>query len=80
MLVASYPSPNEVHMVNVYVCAGNATVADSIRAEVITGAKTRNIYWQYDETDCLCEWLSDEIICINGKVLNVLSDTYDCRQ
>ena len=79
-LVASYRSPANTHTVNIYECAGNATVADSVRAEVVTGNTTRNIYWQYKAGFEGFEWLSEDTVCINGIQLNVLTDTYDWRR
>ena len=79
-LVASCPSPALTHTVNIYECAGNATTADSVRAEVVTGGASRNIYWQYKADFEECEWLSEDEVCINGTRLNVLNDTYDWRR
>ena len=79
-LIASYRSPANIYTVNVYECAGNATVADSLRAEVVTGNTTRNIYWQYNVGLEECEWISENTVRINGVQLNVLSDTYDWRR
>ena len=79
-LVASYPSPGGAHTVNVYLWEGSATTACAIRVEVVTGFIVRNIYWQYDETKCVCEWLSDDTVCINDRVLNVFTDAYDWRR
>lgn len=79
-LIASYVSPDATHTVNVYNCSGNATSGDSLRAEVITDNHKRNIYWQYDESLHICRWISENEICINDKVINVLTDTYDWRK
>ena len=78
-LMGAWPSPAGTHTVNAYLCRGNATTADAVRAEVVTGAKKRNIYWQYREDTCDCRWLDEDVISINGVTLNVLKDTYDWR-
>lgn len=79
-LIASYPSPDGTAIVNVYNCEGNATSSDSLRAEVVIGDKIRNIYWQYDESLHSVEWISEDIVNINGIQLNVFSDVYDWRR
>lgn len=79
-LIASFPSPDAVYTVNVYECRGNATSADSLRAEVITNDGTRNIYWQYDDSLRSVEWISENVVSINGIHLDVLSDMYDWRR
>ena len=79
-LIASYPSPNGMFTVNVYNCDGNATTASSLRAEVVTKHRTRNIYWQYDESLHSVEWIAENVVRINGIQLNVLSDVYDWRR
>ena len=79
-LIASSQSPGGKHVVNIYLCKGGATVADSIRAEVVTGNTKRNIYWQYKESECMCEWASEDVVCINGRELNVTVESYDWRQ
>lgn len=40
----------------------------------------KNIYWQYDETRTDVRWLSDEVVSINGVVLNIYEDIYDYRR
>lgn len=77
--IASYPSPAATHVVNVFKCTGNATVADSLRAEVVTGNTVRNIYWKYDESLHSVEWISEDVVSINGTQLNVRRDVYDWR-
>ena len=79
-LIASYPSPDGTFTVNVYECESNATSANSLRAEVVTEGKTRNIYWQYDESLYSVEWISEKVVSINGVQLDVLSDIYDWRR
>lgn len=78
-LIESFQSPNGSHTANAYLCNGGATVAYSIRVEVVSGAKTRNIYWEYDEDECICEWVSEDVIRINGRNINVLYEAYDWR-
>ncbi|WP_066895079.1 DUF5412 family protein [Clostridium nigeriense] len=40
----------------------------------------KNIYWQYNCKKADLEWLSDEVIKINGVKLNVKKEIYDYRR
>lgn len=81
-LIAESLSPNGLYQVNAYLCDGGATVDQSIRAEVVNvnNGKTRNIYWQYHAYDARIQWISEEIVVVNGITLNVLTDMYDYRK
>lgn len=79
VLMATYISPDGERVVNTYLCSGGATTADSVRGEVVYKGKTRNIYWQYKESYARCQWLSENVIDINGIILNVETETYDWR-
>ena len=79
-LAASSVSPGGEYAVNLYLCGGNATTADSVRGEVVFQEKARNIYWQYEEYKCDVRWESDTVVNINGISLDVRTDTYDWRR
>ena len=53
---------------------------ERIRGEAVTDRGVKNIYWQYDETRADVRWLSDEVVSINGVVLNIYEDVYDYRR
>ncbi len=81
-LIKSSLSPNGQCQVNAFLCDGGATVDQAIRAEAVfldTG-KSRNIYWQYHAYDAQIEWISDELVIVNGITLNTLHDMYDYRK
>lgn len=59
---------------------GGATTSYAIRGEAVTDRGVKNIYWQYDETRADVRWLSDEVVSINGVVLNIYEDVYDYRR
>lgn len=40
--------------------------------------QSKNIYWNEEETAEI-EWLDDDTVTINGRVLHVPTDTYDFR-
>lgn len=78
-LMGAYISPDGEYVVNTYLCSGNATVADSVRCEVVYNGKKRNIYWQYKEFRAKCTWISENTIDINGIILDVETEAYDWR-
>lgn len=77
ILVSESPSGNQIHL---YLCNGGATTSYAIRGEAVTDRGVKNIYWQYDETRTDVRWLSDEVVSINGVVLNIYKDVYDYRR
>ena len=79
-LMATSISPDGEYTVNLYLCGGNATTADSVRGEVVSEGKKRNIYWQYKEFNFDIRWESDTEVNINGVILDVRTDTYDWRK
>lgn len=77
ILVSESPGGNQIHL---YLCNGGATTSYAIRGEAVTDRGVKNIYWQYDETRADVRWLSDEVVSINGVVLNIYEDVYDYRR
>ncbi|MHC8515255.1 DUF5412 family protein [Sporosarcina sp. ITBMC105] len=76
-------SPTGDYTVNMYVIRGNATVANSLRGEVIDHTnkdKKKTIYKANREEDADVEWLDDFIVSINGIQLDVRNDSYDWRK
>ena len=82
IFIESFDSPSKKYTIKIYRCNGGATTDFSIRGELIDnndGSK-RNIYWSYHEQTAQVNWIDDETVEINGRILNVLSDTYDFRR
>ncbi|MBQ7504821.1 MAG: hypothetical protein IJT79_05835 [Ruminococcus sp.] len=81
-LIKTSNSPNKQYRIEVYLCCGNATTANSVRcaAVEINSQKSRNILWQYRQDDAEIEWLDDNNVKINGIKLNILTDSYDWRE
>ncbi len=83
-LIDSIDSPNGNNTVNVYLVRGSATVAEAIRCEIIFKDrlinKSRNIYWQYRQSEVEITWLNDTTIKINEIYLDINKDVYDYRQ
>ena len=74
-------SPDGVYKINSFLVSGNATVDFSVRCEVveIASGQKRNIYWEYHCESAHIEWIDNVTVEINGKKLNVITDSYDWR-
>jgi hypothetical protein len=74
-------SPERTYRIDAYKCSGNATTDFSIRCSVcvLSTEKEHNIYWAYHQDSVNIEWISNDVVLINGIYLNVLTDTYDWR-
>jgi hypothetical protein len=81
--LCSVESPTGAYTVKAYVARGNATVADSVRVEVIfkdSRSTSKNIYWQYREDTADMVWLDNQTVQINGVKLDVTKERYDFRR
>lgn len=81
-LLTETVSPNGNYTVNTYVIHGNATVANSIRGEVVyhnKKDKKKTIYKGYREEEAEVIWLDDHTVSINSIELDVRKDVYDWR-
>lgn len=75
-------SPNNNYTVQMYMVDCGETLGKGVRGEVIdmqTG-QSRNIYWNLGEPNVIVGWLDEYVIDINGKSLNILTDTFDWRE
>ena len=81
-LMKTTHSPDGQYTVNSFLVSGNATVGFSVRCEVIenSSGEKRNIYWQYHCETADIKWVDNVTVIINGKELNVLTDSYDWRR
>jgi hypothetical protein len=80
-LIKTVSSLDNKYDINIYLINGGATTDFAIRGEVINKQKNkkRNIYWKYHCSDAVVEWIDNLTVKINGKVLNVETDSYDYR-
>ena len=80
-LMETICSPDGTYTINSFLVSGNATVAFCVRCEVIdnTSGEKRNIFWEYRCESADIEWFDNTTVKINGKQLNVISDSYDWR-
>lgn len=75
-------SPSSNYTVQMYLVDCGNTLGRGVRGEVIdmqTG-QSRNIYWDLGEPNVIVGWLDEHVVDINGKSLNILTDTYDWRK
>ncbi len=80
-LMETVISPDGTYTINSFLVNGGATVAYCVRCEVvenISGEK-RNIYWEYRCESADIEWIDNTTVQINGRRLNVITDSYDWR-
>lgn len=77
----SSTSPEKGYEIQVYLSEKSLS-DDAIRCEVKNRAtgKTRNIYWEYRNSDAEVEWIDETTAIINGRTLNILTDSYDWRK
>lgn len=75
-------SPYGAYAVRAYVVNGGATVAYSVRGELIFNGEDKraeNIYWNYREDSAAITWIDDDTVDINGHLLTVPTEKYDFR-
>ena len=72
-------SPGGTHKLQVIQKNGGATVDFSIVVYLNKGLFRKKIYNAYHESDATVKWIDEDIVEINGRVLNVNSDVYDWR-
>ncbi|MET0785510.1 MAG: DUF5412 family protein [Paenisporosarcina sp.] len=82
-LITEEVSPTGIYTVRTYVSNVHSTVAPAVRGEVIYHNKNdrkRNLYWAYRIEEGKIEWISEHVVSINGRVLDVRKDEHDFRK
>ncbi|MCM3387136.1 DUF5412 domain-containing protein [Ureibacillus chungkukjangi] len=75
-------SPDGKYTVKAYVTNGGATVAYTVRGELVFNEKehkSKNIYWNYREDTAHIKWISNDEVEINGHKLKVPNEKFDFR-
>lgn len=75
-------SPDGSYTVRTYLANGGATVAYSVRGEVVfndENKKNQNIYWNYREDSAVVEWIDEDTVEINGHSITLPDEKYDFR-
>lgn len=80
-LIEESVSPDKNYKLRTYLCQGDATTDFAIRGEIVNklGFK-KNIYWSYHEREVKIEWLNNNSVKINDKILEVPKEVYDWRE
>lgn len=81
-IITSSDSPDGSYRVSAYLCNGGATVDYAVRGEVtsLSTGEHRNIYWEYHCETADIMWIDDNTVKINGRQLDVRTESYDFRQ
>ncbi|SHK61913.1 DUF5412 family protein [Paramaledivibacter caminithermalis] len=78
-LINEVYSPNREYIAKLYIVE---TAELCLKVDIVNTKtyKTKTIYWSWDEGDnCRIEWLDNEYILINGRKMNINTDTYNRR-
>ena len=81
-VIRTVKSPDGKHVIKTYFHNGGSLSADAVRGELVnlSSASTKNIYWNYPDTDPYIEWVNKNIVRIGDQTLDVSQkETYDWR-
>ena len=76
-LITTIESPDKKYKLNLYLNRGNATVDFSVRGEIENklGMK-KNIYYQYHTNKGKASFIENDVVQINGEILNIHEDSF----
>ncbi|MGG1629523.1 DUF5412 family protein [Rossellomorea sp. NRS-1567] len=81
-LISEKTSPNGAYTVKTYLNNGGATVDYAVLGVLYSNNKnnnSKNIYWQYEETTGMINWIDEDTVKINGQKISVPDGKYDYR-
>ncbi len=77
--IYSVTNSNGESTINIYLISNS--IGNAVRGELVTGNKTKNVYWQTGIDTVNTVWVSGSVIDINGIRIDVLDGGfYDCRR
>jgi hypothetical protein len=82
-LITEESSPDGTYTVRAYLVEHGATVANTVRGELVFNnmvRKPKNIYWNYREEEAEIYWIDEDTVVINEKELDVPGEVYDFRR
>lgn len=82
-IIAEETSPDGTYTVKAYLGEHGATVADTVRGELVFNnmvRKPKNIYWNYREEEAVIYWIDEDTVVINEIELDVPGEVYDFRR
>ena len=74
-------SPDGTYTLKTYISVTSLS-SNAVRGELVynkRNGKTKNIYWNYPESNAKIEWLDQRTVVINGHTLEIPSGKYDWR-
>ena len=79
-LLYSTSSPAGEYTIDVFFHHNSLSV-DGVRCRVhdTDGIMSRDIYWCFPKENVKIEWISETEVMIDGVIVNIRSDRYDCR-
>ena len=81
-LIRTVKSPDGKHAIKTYFHNAGSLSADAVRGELVnlSSGSTKNIYWNYPDTDPYIEWIDKDRVRIGDQMLNISKkETYDWR-
>lgn len=81
-LIRTVKSPDGKHAIKTYFHNAGSLSADAVRGELVnlSSGSTKNIYWNYPDTDPYIEWIDKDRVRIGDQTLNISKkETYDWR-
>lgn len=81
-VIAESASPDGLYLVTAYRNNGGATTGYAVLCAVtdMETGRSRNLYWQYNETNACIQWRDTRTAVINSVALDVTRDSYDYRR
>lgn len=81
-LIRTVKSPDGKHAIKTYFHNAGSLSADAVRGELVSPSSnsTKNIYWNYPDTDPYIEWIDKDRVRIGDQTLDISKEeTYDWR-
>jgi Family of unknown function (DUF5412) len=80
-IISEKTSPSGAYTVRTYLNNGGATVDYAVLGVLYSNKSndSKNIYWQYEETAGVINWVDKDTVTINGQKINIPHGKYDYR-
>lgn len=81
--IRTVQSPDGKHVIKTYFHDAGSLSADAVRGELVnlSSDSTKNIYWNYPDTDPYIQWMDKDRVRIGDQTLDISrEETYDWRE
>ncbi|PFD96847.1 hypothetical protein COE15_10820 [Bacillus cereus] len=81
--IRTVQSPDGKHAIKTYFHNAGSLSADAVRGELVnlSSDSTKNIYWNYPDTDPYIQWMDKDRVRIGDQTLDISrEETYDWRE